>query len=147
MTDGNRGPSWTAGLVSETIAETAQLIEAWFDDVDYQNYAAGYRKLALSGTTGGLEALAKQQVGGTTRSGDPVDVASFLADAWLSSAANAWAATRDINEQFLNDLSRFYGFDAGSPPKRASTKKATKKTTKKTSKKRATTGVPKATKK
>jgi hypothetical protein len=131
MTDGNRGRpgqvGFDKGLLAGTSAETAQMIEAWFDDVDYKNYVAGYRKLALSGTTGALEALAKQQVGRTTKPGDTVDAATFFADAWLSSMTNAWTATRDINQQFVDDLSRFLGSDVPSRPQRTAAKKATKK--------------------
>ena len=135
MTDGNSGRSsgggFDQGLLSETIAQTRQMIEAWFDDLENPNYLAGYRKLALSGTTGALEALAKQQVGRTTSSGDAVDVPSFLADAWLGTVANAWAATRDINQQFLDDFSVNFGAGAGSQPKPPPAKKATKKAAKK----------------
>ena len=134
MTDGNRERPGQVGfntdLLAATVTETRQAIEAWFDDVDFKNYAAGYRKLALSGTTGALEALAKQQEGRTTKSGDTVDAATFFADAWLSSMTNAWAATRDISQQFMDDVSLYLGSSAGSPPPRTATK-AAKKGTKK----------------
>jgi hypothetical protein len=125
------------------------MIQAWFDQLDYENYADAYRKLALSATTGALDALAKQQVGASASRTDRVDVASFLADAWLSSVATAWDASRDVSLEFLNDLSRYLDLDLGSEPKRApakkttkgratkTTKSAAKKTTKKTAKKTA----------
>ena len=135
MPDGNRGGSRRAGFshgqLADQIDGTAQMIQAWFDDVDYKKYADSYRKLALSGTTGAMQALEKQQVGRTTRPGDPVDPARFFADTWLSSMANAWIATRDINQQFLDDFSRYFGSVNASPPKRTAAKKATKKATKK----------------
>src|SRR5690349_5842182 len=126
MTDGNRGRQvgFDAALLAGTITETAQMIEAWLDDVDYKNYAAGYRKLALSGTTGALEALAKQQVGRTTKPGDTVDAATFFADAWLGGMTNAWAASRDLGQQFMDDVSTYVGANARPRPQRTAAKKA-----------------------
>jgi hypothetical protein len=145
---GRSGPVVTHALLAESVTQTEQMIEAWFDEFDYDDYADAYRKIALSGTTGAFEALAKQQVGSSTSPGDPVDVARFLADAWLSSVANAFDATRDVSREYLNDLSRYLGLDLRSEPKRAPAKKSTKGAAKKTTKraaKKTTKGTAKKT--
>ena len=139
MPDDNRERPFSAtfdqGLMAETIVAAAQSIESWFDEVDFQKYVDGYRKLALSGTRGALEALARQQVGGTTKSTDPVDAPRFLADTWLSGMSNAWSAARDLNEQYTTDLSRYFGSKPPAPPDPDDAAKAKKKPTKKPTKK------------
>ena len=141
MTDGDRGGALGAafdqGLLSETIEAYTSAVEAWFNDIHTQKYVDGYRRLALSGTTGALDALGKQQSGNTTKSTDPVDVTNFFADAWLSTVSTAMSVTRDLNRQFVNDLSTYLGTPVPTPPKRAAPKKGAKKAAQKRARKPA----------
>src|SRR3954471_2766610 len=101
MTDERRGQSrptgFTQGLLLQSVMQTQQMIEEWFDEVDLASYSKAYRKLALSGARGALEALARQQSGASASSGDPVDAARFFADTWLSGTSNAWEASLDLS--------------------------------------------------
>src|SRR5580765_5762942 len=94
------------GGVSQSVQQTQRMITAWFKELDPKAYLDAYQKLALSGTTGALEALRKQQKGKSAKKTDPVDPARFLADAWLGSVAEAWDATRDISREFMQDLAQ-----------------------------------------
>jgi hypothetical protein len=111
MTDGKDtrpGPAgFNHGLLSQYAVQTKEIIQELFEEENSKKYRDAYLKLALSGTTGALEALGKQQDGETSKDADPVDMTRFLADAWLSSMANAWDATRDLSRLWQNDFSRY----------------------------------------
>jgi hypothetical protein len=109
------GPTgFTHGTLSDSVLKTAQAIEEWFDEIDFEKYRGPYRKLALSGTTGALDALGKQQEGDTSPPDEPVDITRFLVDTWLCSMANAWDATRDLSWLYQKDFSRYVGADTKS---------------------------------
>jgi hypothetical protein len=109
------GPTgFTHGTLSDSVLKTAQAIEECFDEINLKKYRDGYRKLALSGTTGAMEALSKQQEGETTPPNTPVDMTRFLADTWLRSMANAWDATCDLTWLYQKDFSRYVGADTKS---------------------------------
>ena len=124
---------FTQGLLSDSIQQTEQVIQEWFDELDYKKYGDAYLKLALSGTTGALEALGRQQEGKSSSANDPVDLTRFLADTWLSSMANAWDATRDLGRLVQKDFSRYVGVDTQSA-EASSAKTTTKETAKPTTK-------------
>jgi len=111
MADGpGGGGSPTKGGIEESAQQVQQAIEAWFDDLDYAKYDKGYREIALSGVNGTLEALAEQQDGESSDSGDKVDYPRFVADAYTRTMLHAWDGWRDVTMQYLDDVYRYVGW-------------------------------------
>src|SRR5215471_5763115 len=110
MADGRRGGAPTKGAIEESAEELKQAIEEWFDDLDYTKYDPGYREIALSAANGALEALALQQDGGSSGSGDQVDYPRFLWDAYARTVMHAWDGWRDVTMQFCDDVYRYSGW-------------------------------------
>lgn len=93
------------------------LVEACLDDFDVDTYSEAYRRIALSGTTGALEALGKQQKGGASSTEDPVNMFRFAADAWFCSAVEMWDGVQDLTNQYLQNLSNYAGrYPTTTPP-------------------------------
>jgi hypothetical protein len=139
VADGRRGGSPTKGGIEESVDQAKQMIEAWFESLDYSKYDKAYREIALSGTAGALDALALQQDGGSSDSGDTVDYPRFLSDAYARTIAHAWDGTRDLTMQYLDDVFRYVGwYKDGPPPPPAGSgaaKKAAKRPAKRVAKK------------
>src|SRR4051794_29258820 len=99
MTDERRRRpvGFTQGALSDSVEQTQQMLEEWFDDIDFTKYHDAYREIALSGANAALEALGRQQLGPSASSGDPVDIVRFVADTWFSGSASAWKASLDLS--------------------------------------------------